>query len=384
MKTINNIHLASREQCSGCAACSSICPTNSITMREDKEGFLQPHIDVDNCIKCHKCEKTCPIISPISVPTDFETHAFAAINKDEAVRMRSSSGGMFHAIAKWTIKHGGVVFGAKFDDKWEVVHDYTETIKGIEPFLRSKYVQSRIGDTYRKAMEFLKEGRQVLFVGTPCQIGGLHAYLGKDYENLLLVDFICHGVPSPSVWRKYLKEKVQEDKVLDINFRDKRIGWKDFQCVTTTTTTTTCEKQLENKYFRGFLSDIYLRRSCYDCQYRGIHRISDITLADFWGVENVSPEIHDDKGTSLVCCHSTKGHRMFQTLEAEFKIAPQSIDTVVPHNMAMVRNYKMPSRRNWFFRAFRLTNSFNMASRYIDKDIFMKRLVRKIKKFLVR
>lgn len=383
MRQLNDIELATANLCTGCAACVSICSAKSITMIEDKEGFLQPHIDTDTCIKCHKCEKTCPIISPIAIPTDFETQAFAAINKDEAVRMRSSSGGMFHALAKWTIEQGGVVFGARFDENWEVMHDYTETIEGIEPFMRSKYVQSKIGDSYKHAKEFLKEGRQVLFVGTPCQIGGLQAYMGKDYENLIMVDFICHGVPSPGVWRKYLKEKVRGDKVLDVNFRDKRDGWLDFQCVTTTTTTTR-EKQLENTYFRGFLCDVYLRRSCYDCQYRGIHRISDITMADYWGVQNICPEMYDNKGTSLIFCHSAKGINAYNEMLENFKITPQSIEAVVPYNRAVVSSYEMPSRRKWFFRVFRITNSFKMASRYIDKDIILNRVIRKVRKILFK
>ena len=171
MKKKTNIQLASRNACTGCAACASVCPTSSITMRQDNEGFLQPHIDADTCINCHKCEKTCPIVSPITIPNDFETQAYAAINKDEAVRMRSSSGGMFLALTKWTIEQGGVVFGARFNDQWEVVHDYTETLEGIEPFMRSKYVQSRIGDTFKQAKQFLEQGRWVLYSGTPCQIG---------------------------------------------------------------------------------------------------------------------------------------------------------------------------------------------------------------------
>ena len=225
MKDSNNIHLASTDTCSGCAACVSVCPTGSISMKEDREGFLQPHINTKTCIGCHKCEKTCPILNPIEIPNDFETQAYAAINKDEDVRMRSSSGGMFHALAKWTIEQGGVVFGARFNDQWEVVHDYTETIEGIEPFMRSKYVQSRIGDTFKQAKQFLEAGRWVLYSGTPCQIGGLKAYLKKEYEKLLGVDLICHGVPSPGVWRAYLKEAIKGDTLLGFNFRDKKNGW---------------------------------------------------------------------------------------------------------------------------------------------------------------
>lgn len=375
-----NIQLASADQCTGCSVCASVCPTGSISMKEDREGFLQPHIDIKSCIGCHKCEKTCPIITPIKIPTDFETQAYAAINQDDAVRMRSSSGGMFHALAKWTIEQGGVVFGARFNDQWEVVHDYTETIEGIEPFMRSKYVQSRIGDTFKQAKQFLEDGRQVLFVGTPCQIGGLKAYIKKDYDNLLAVDFICHGVPSPKVWREYLKEKVKGDKVLDVNFRDKRDGWKNFQCVTTTTTTTTTrEKQHENLFFKGFIGNVYLRKSCYNCQFKEMHRISDITLGDFWGIENVNPEIDDDRGLSAVFVHTNKGEKAVNLLQTKIQVWPQKICDIIACNSAMTNSVSMPKKRSrfYFYKHFLPMGKLTFT---IDKDWLWVRMVRKIKK----
>ena len=382
MKDSNNIHLASTDTCSGCAACVSVCPTGSISMKEDREGFLQPHIDTKTCIGCHKCEKTCPILNPTEIPNDFETQAYAAINKDEDVRMRSSSGGMFHALAKWTIEQGGVLFGARFNDQWEVVHDYTETIEGIEPFMRSKYVQSRIGNTFKQAKQFIEAGRQVLFVGTPCQIGGLKAYLKKEYDNLLAVDLICHGAPSPGVWKKYLKETIKGDTLLDFNFRDKNDGWKEFQCVTTTTTTTRREQQMANVYFRGFLKNIYLRESCYKCAFKTIHRSADITLADFWGVQDACPQMDDNKGTSLVFCHTLKGQEIIRTLAPYFSICVLPIDKAVAHNISMVDSVPKPSRRKNFFRAFQFTRSFRYAARLIDKDRLSKRIVRKIMRIL--
>ena len=379
---MRNIQLAPTDTCTGCAACASVCPTGSISMKEDREGFLQPHVETKTCIGCYKCEKTCPILNPIEIPTDFETQAYAAINKDEDVRMRSSSGGMFHALAKWTIEQGGVVFGARFNDQWEVVHDYTETIEGIKPFMRSKYVQSRIGDTFKQTKQFLDAGRQVLFVGTPCQIGGLKVYLKKDYEKLLTVDLICHGVPSPGVWRKYLKETIKGDTLLNFNFRDKKDGWKEFQCVTTTNTTTRREQQMENEFFRGFLKNIYLRESCYQCTFKTVHRSADLTMADFWGVQDACPKMDDNKGTSLVSCHTTKGMHMIQTLMPQFSIRVQPIDKAIAHNQTMVESVAMPSRRRDFFRVFRLTHSFGCAARLIDKDRLSKRIVRKIMRIL--
>lgn len=362
-------------------------------MKEDREGFLQPHIDTKTCIGCHKCEKTCPIITPIKIPTDFKTQAYAAINKDEEVRMKSSSGGMFHALAKWTIEQGGVVFGARFNDQWEVVHDYTETIDGIEPFMRSKYVQSCIGDTFKQAKQFLDSERQVLFVGTPCQIGGLKAYLKKEYDNLLTTDFICHGIPSPGVWRTYVQELTKEDVLVNFNFRDKKEGWISRQCTITidTNSESSYTKLLENPYFRGFRKDVYLRRSCYDCHYRTYHRISDFTIADYWGVEVNCPEMYDNKGTSIVFIHTSRAMNVFENKSSELAIKEQTRES------AVFGNYGMDSENpNWspikrkLFYAKMNASSFHNAIKVIDNILkieepimrLMHKVQHKIKKIL--
>lgn len=379
------IHLADKSICTGCAACSFVCTTGSINMREDKEGFLQPYINVDTCIECHKCEKTCPVISPRTLPSDFETHAYAAINRDENIRMRSSSGGVFYILAKRTIEQGGVVFGARFNEQWEVVHDYTETLDGVEPFMCSKYVQSRIGDTFKQAKQFLEQCRKVLFIGTPCQIGGLNAYLRKSYDNLITADIICHGVPSPKVWMKYIDENFNISNISKINFRDKKDGWLGKQYITiqmADEATKYQQKQLDNIFFRGFIKNIYLRRSCYDCSFKSIHRCSDITMADFWGVDKLKPQMHDDKGTSLLFIHSKKGKEMLSELLSELRIEPQNINDAVQHNIAMVQSMEKPVRRIDFFKAFRLTHSFNYSSKYIDKDRLDKRILRKIARLM--
>lgn len=203
------IFIQDKKECCGCSACASVCPKNCITMSEDSEGFLYPHVDESVCIDCHLCERVCPMINhgkdrePLAV--------YAAKNSNETIRMQSSSGGIFTLLAERVIDEGGVVFGASFNDRWEVVHDHVETKEELAKFRGSKYVQSKIGDNYRKVKLFLSEGRNVLFSGTPCQISGLKKYLRKDYDNLLAVDFICHGVPSPGVFRTYLQEEINRE-----------------------------------------------------------------------------------------------------------------------------------------------------------------------------
>lgn len=251
-------------------------------MVEDKEGFLQPVIDAQGCVACHKCEHICPITNrPTS--NSSEIHAYAVKNNNNEVRLQSSSGGAFYSLAKRIIEQGGVVFGARFNDDWGVVHDYAETLEGILPFMRSKYVQSSTESTFKTVKQFLECGRIVLYSGTPCQLGGLKSFLGKDYDNLISVDFICHGTPSPMVWREYLKSLGCKDEIAGVNFRDKQNGWKDFCQTIYTRSSTLSEAHSDNIYFLGFNYNVFLRRSCYDCYFKTVSRNVDITLADYWG-----------------------------------------------------------------------------------------------------
>ena len=235
------IDIKDKKDCCGCSACVQICPKHCIHMVADNEGFLYPQVDTTVCINCGLCEKVCPVINQNEPREPLAVYA-AKINNDE-IRIKSSSGGIFTLLAEKIINEGGVVFGAKFNKNWDVVHDYTETINGLEAFRGSKYVQSIIGDNFKIAKQFLNDGRKVLFSGTPCQIAGLKRYLQKEYNNLLTIDIICHGVPSISIWGKY-KNKVKQlasyscrdfastnnklSTLNDINFRDKTNGWKHY------------------------------------------------------------------------------------------------------------------------------------------------------------
>ena len=322
------LDIKDKKDCCGCEACVQRCPKSCITMREDNEGFLYPEIDKDICIDCGLCEKVCPVINQAEERKPLAV--YAAKHRDEQIRMASSSGGVFTAIAECVIDEGGVVFGARFNQDWDVVHSYTETKGGLAAFRRSKYVQSRIGESYKEAESFLKSGRKVLFAGTPCQVAGLKCFLRKEYVNLLTVDFICHGVPSPGVWKQYLKKEIARQcdrentvsshstheknvRIESISFRDKRFGWKKYNFVLTFSTTSGegrkksvlfSEPLNKNIFLQGFLSNLYLRPSCHSCPVRGFRSQSDMTIGDFWGVQKVLPEFDDDKGISVMLVHS--------------------------------------------------------------------------------
>lgn len=212
-KIVGMIKVKDKSRCCGCEACVSSCPVQCIDLVMDKEGFLYPQVDVTRCIDCGKCEKVCPEL--VEAGEGKATGVYAAKNPDDEVRRASSSGGIFTLLAKYVLAENGVVFGARFDKDWNVVHDYTESKEGLGAFRGSKYVQSRTGETFKQAERFLKAGRKVLFSGTPCQIMGLKRYLRREYDNLLTVDFVCHGVPSPLVWRKYIEETLvrQDEKI---------------------------------------------------------------------------------------------------------------------------------------------------------------------------
>ncbi|MEG0701691.1 MAG: Coenzyme F420 hydrogenase/dehydrogenase, beta subunit C-terminal domain [Muribaculaceae bacterium] len=330
-------------------------------MDEDSEGFLYPKVDASLCIDCKLCEKVCPVINqnetrkPIAV--------YAAKNPNEEIRMKSSSGGIFSMLAESTINQGGVVFGARFNEKWEVIHDYTETVEGIIPFRGSKYVQSQIGDSYIKAQNFLKEGREVLFSGTPCQIAGLNKFLSKEYDNLLTVDVVCHGVPSPLVWRDYLDHLYKTGKISaqsrkdtlpigSISFRDKRTGWKNFSFVIKDKggKITVQETLHKNIFMQGFLNNLYLRPSCYACPSKAGKSQSDITIADFWGIQNYYPEFDDDKGTGLILINTQKASQTLSDLSIES--IKTSYNQALPGNPTIEHSVTIPKLRDLFCKQY--------------------------------
>lgn len=315
------IKIARKEECTGCHGCYNVCPKKCIDMNFDEEGFLYPSVDSDKCLECGLCEKVCPIIHIVEVEND--PIAIGCYNKDEKIRMESSSGGIFTLISELVIQSGGVVFGAEFDENYNVRHSYVDNMEDLQKFRGSKYVQSTIGNSYYDVKKFLEQGRQVLFSGTPCQIAGLKRYLRKDYDNLICQDIVCHGVPSTYVWEHYKKFIANGRRISGVKFRDKSTGWKTYSLqIDFDDGSSYNDIGNENSYIKGFVKDFYLRPSCYECKYKTLHRESDITLADFWGIEANEPELDDNKGTSLIFINSDKGRITFEDIKKDivFKI----------------------------------------------------------------
>lgn len=344
------IEIQNKKDCCGCHACITICPKQCIAMREDEEGFLYPHVDKGVCIDCGLCEKVCPVINQSEPSKPLKV--YAAKNKNEEVRLQSSSGGIFTLLAEKTIQKGGVVFGAKFNEHWEIVHDWTDTIEGIAAFRGSKYVQSTIGNTYSEVQTFLKTGRKVLFSGTPCQIAGLKKYLRNEYDNLLMVDIACHGVPSPLVWRTFLKEiNCNSECIKAITFRDKSKGWKAYRMeIKGMTSDLYSDCTNKNIYMCGFLKNLYLRPSCHCCPSKSGKSGSDITIADFWGVQNYYPEFDDDKGVSLIFVNTQRGADIYDSVNVVNQEA--TYEQGLNGNPCIAYSVAIPKYKNFFWKLF--------------------------------
>lgn len=331
--------------CCGCSACLNICPHNAITMKENAEGFLYPYIDEEKCKNCGLCKKVCPSLN-IENKNIKKPDCYAAMADDE-IRLQSSSGGAFSIIASHILNNNGYVCGCTFDtDDLTAKHIIIDSINDLSKLRGSKYVQSNVQYSYKNIKTLINDGKFVLFSGTPCQVAALKAYLNKDYDNLLTIDILCHGVGSPKVYRKYLKEylKSEDEKIINVQFRDKVNGWKAPLVNTTTTTTTTySHSQITDNYYQVFLKNIALRKNCANCKYCSTQRQGDITLGDFWRVDVYNKNLDDNKGTSLVLINNKKAEKIFNELKNDF-ITLEKVP--LKYAIAGNRNLHSPSKQH--------------------------------------
>lgn len=378
-----------KKKCTGCTACQAICPKQCIEMIMDEEGFFYPQINVNNCVNCGLCEKVCPthIEAELTIgENDFKECAYGLVNLNSDERDSSSSGGAFSLIAKWIIEHDGVVFGAFFDDKMKVCHGYAETSEMIKKFRGSKYLQSNLRDTFHLIKDFLDLDRWVLFSGTGCQIEGLLSYLGREYDKLLCQDVACYGTTSPRLLELYIQwqEEKHHAKVKEINFRDKSSGWKTYSVsVLFDNQKRYLCRATDDLYMRAFLSKLYLRPSCYSCHAKGVERKSDITLADFWGVEKIMPQNDDDKGCSLVIIHSEKGMKVFEEIKKNAHAFEVGTNTVVENNPALVKSVEYPEKRSSFIEDI-LNFKFSKVVRKYCSEPLMLRIKIKLHRILFK
>jgi len=362
------IVITDKKDCVGCAACANRCPQKCITMGEDVEGFVYPYIDKESCINCGICEKVCPVLNlPARRPVE---NVYACYNKDEDVRLKSSSGGCFSLLAEYVLNKGGYVVGAAFDSDLSVHHIMINQEKDLGLLRGSKYVQSKIGNIYVNVKVALETGKDVLFSGTPCQVAGLVRFLGKEYDKLFLVDVVCHGVPSPKVYRQRLKEINEKlgESVVSVNFRDKTAGWHNFQLVFAGLKNCVKEIKQKSSYMRAFLSNMSVRPSCSVCHYNNEHSSADLTIADYWGVETKFPELTDNKGVTVVLVNTIKGKRLFTKVSKNAEVWNSDFAHASKYNFAMKNVSKENPQREEFFSRLGTTNLDVLTTELLKKE----------------
>ena len=370
------------ELCSGCSLCADVCPRNAVIMKRDEEGFFRPYIDGSLCVDCGLCQKKCPVNTK---NPSIAGEVYAAYSKRSEIREKSSSGGILYHIADSILRSGGVVFGAGYGEDMKIVHKCVDSHEGLKELMGSKYVQSNTQGVYKTIKEYVAEGKKVLFSGTPCQCAAVRSYIGEN-ENLYLVDFICHGVPTPSLWEKYIKEEFPKAKAA--SFRSKDIGWEEFSMRIETGEKTYSCSQYKDPYLRMFLRNTPLRPSCYNCTWKGNDGYSsNITLADFWGISKVYPWMNDDKGTSVVIVRDEKGKEIFDLISKDLILKQTDIKDVAKINVAYGESASKPESREAFFEDMKKGLSFKELSAAYAKPLSQKEIIkirakRQIKKLL--
>lgn len=366
--------ICEKSKCTGCFACYNICPKQAIEMQEDENGFIYPQINKDKCIECNLCKRVCPSLNLVQKNTPL--YCYAAFAKEKEIRNRSTSGGIATIFSKYVIENDGIVYGASFIEGCKVAHIRISEIQDLEKLQGSKYVHSYIKDTYRLVKTDLKNGKNVLFVGTPCQVAGLKKYLNKNYDNLILIDIICHGVPS----QKYLQEEVNRlvgtCRIDRVNFRiendyglyvikdNKQINGNDIS---------------NSPYADAFMSGLSLRENCQSCMYAGDQRISDITIGDFWGLKEDS-KFYDgkEKGISVIIITTKKGEYFFNKTSNLIEFEKRNYEEAVDGN-TQLRHPVMNKKKSKKFKREYIKSGFKQA---YQKVTILSRLKRNIKKVI--
>lgn len=374
------MQVVSKNECTGCTLCKNICPKGAITMDEDKNGFKYPRIDKNKCINCGLCRKKCPINEQnYNKLKNNYICIYGAKHKKNEIREQSSSGGIFTAISDYILKHNGVIYGAVLDDENKVRHIRATTLEERNKLRGSKYVQSELDNVFQLIKNDLKDDKLVLFVGTPCQNAGLKVYLGKEYKNLLQCDFVCHGVPSPLLWEEFKSflENKKNVKIKDFKFRDKKNGWhthtESVEFKDGTVDNSSMPSQA-NKFM--FMSALTYRKSCYECKFTTIKRVSDITISDYWGIEKQNLGYDDNKGVSLIIINTDKGKNCFENIKKEIDYIEAELDSCLQPQL--IGPVKKPKKYDKFWKDYH-----NKGYEYVLKKYtiygFKNRLIQNVK-----
>lgn len=376
------------DRCTGCSACMSQCPKQAITFVPNSEGFWYPRISQTECVQCNLCINTCPILKPKPNQNFSEPEVYAAWNRNEEVRLQSTSGGVFSVLAKVFIRDGGCVVGARYCDDFTISHCIIEREEDIPLLRQSKYAQSNLNYVFRDIQGRLNLGEKVLFCGTPCQSAGLQSFLGKEYSDLYTCDFICRGVISPKVYRKFLTDLSQKygSALKSVQFKNKDYGWNRFSTKIRFQNETCYQKDRNSDYYmRGYLKhNLYLRPSCHNCQFKSFPRISDISLGDFWGIGNYQKTLDADKGTSVILVNTEKGNKLFVSIRGGLEFSERTLDEVLAGNSCLLHSAPEGEFRTFFFQrmdkiAFdKLIEMIDYKSQHLTLKEKLSKLIRKI------
>lgn len=365
------VNITDKSKCCGCNACGDVCAHDAITYQTDIEGFWYPVVNKDQCVDCGLCENICPELHIEELKkNDYErpSHTIAAIHKKMNVRWNSTSGGAFSALAEGMFEQKGYVSGAVYNDDFSVRNDVTNKPEDLEKLRSSKYLQSNASTLYAKIKSLLRRGEKVLACGTPCQMAALRSFLQKDYENLIIVDFICRGVNSPKVYRKYLDalERKFGGKVIYVKAKNKELGWRNLtRKIVFDNGKVYYGVRMEDDFRRGYHTNVYCRPSCYACQYKDFPRMVDITIADYWGIEKVNKNLDNDIGTSMILLNSKKGEAYFETIKDKLEWEETKFESILPGNIALRKSIE-PSKidREQFFEDLDRGTFDDVAKKY--------------------
>lgn len=389
--------------CTACGACSAICPRNCIEMEEDCSGFTLPYVEPERCIHCGLCDKACPVLNfnPATDGGMYASAVYAAKNRESDVALKSSSGGVFSLLAEEVLGKGGVVYGVALTPELNAIHTRVERIENISTIRGSKYMQSNAATLYPAVKSDLRSGRYVLFSGVPCQIAGLKQYLRSDYDRLLCVAVVCHGVPSGLAFRRHIEELEAKHgaKIVSVNFRDKTKGWQDYYITYAFDNGRRLRKRrTEDLYFTGYVNNLFVRDNCTDCRFKGPHSKADIILGDMWGIESLLPGYDVANGVSMICINSVIGNEVFRQIESRLIDCMEvNYTDVEKYNPCISHSVTANDRRKWVmeklsdgqfaepvkkalgisFRSVWRTRYRNMKIRFIDRMVGIKHFIRK-------